>query len=386
MTEFPNIASSLAIDIEASAVFISMALGTMGVLLTGVLGWSRIRFSLTVLTCISSGILSFSIFEHQQALNGLIFFDRLTFFFHVFLLTATLLAIFLGDEQLPRQRVWAGADSDVLMLLATTGAMVMVSSANLIVLFLGFELLSVSVYVLAGLARWEKASAEAALKYFVLGAFSSAFFLYGMVLIYGATGTMNIVEIGARVGNGNLLLLMGLGLLLFGFGFKVSLVPFHFWTPDVYQGSPVSIAAYMAVIVKTAAFASFLRVMSTGFGDLAPHWEGIIWTLCAVTMTVGNLLALRQKSIKRMLAYSSIAHAGYILMGFLALGPTESGGASTIFYLLTYALMTISSFGIVLLATADSALQYENDDIQVLRGFGWQNPILGFCMTVAESA
>ncbi len=339
------------------------------------------RVGLPLAVCFATWVSLSSFLVHQDVATGaLIYHDTYTYLFSTILLLGTALTILLNHEQLEAQRMRVSADIDVLLLLATLGGIVMVAAANLIVLFIGFELLSVAVYALTGTARMEKASAEGSLKYFLLGAFSSTFLLYGMALIYGATGSMLISEIVSYAPAGNVLYLIGIGLIIFGFGFKVSLVPFHFWTPDVYQGAPASIAGYMAVVVKTAAFGSFLRVMLGAFGHVGEIWTYAIWCLAIITMTFGNLVALRQKSLKRMLAYSSIAHAGYALMGFLAF---EGGPEATSFYLLVYTLMTIAAFGVVLAITGDSEAQYGEDDISSLSGIGWSHPVLGVVMSVA---
>jgi NADH-quinone oxidoreductase subunit N len=314
--------------------------------------------------------------------GGLLDADGVSAFFGTLILIGTGLSSLLHYKQAAAQNASTSSDVDVLLLLTACGGMVMVSAANLIVFFVGFELLSVCVYVLSGIARKEQASAEAALKYFILGAFSSAFMLYGITLIYGATGSMDLLTIGKALTSTNVMGLIGIGLLLFGFCFKVSLVPFHFWAPDVYQGAPVSISAFMAVVVKAAAFGSFLRIMAEAFGGVAEVWTGLFWTLSVLTMTVGNLMALRQRSIKRMLAYSSVAHAGYALMGFLAFG--NAGGAEAVgFYMLAYMFMTITAFGVVLVVSAGSEAQYDRDDVDSLSGIGWTHPFLGIVMTIA---
>jgi NADH-quinone oxidoreductase subunit N len=319
---------------------------------------------------------------NDEAFSGLVYVDGFTTVLHTIILVGTAVTLLFNHKQLGLQRAESSIDVDVLLLLAAAGGMVMVSAAHLIVLFVGFELLSVSVYVLTGIARKERASAEGALKYFLLGAFSSAFLLYGMALVYGACGSMSMSQISISPNPDNMMLVVGLGLMIFGFGFKVSLVPFHVWTPDVYQGAPVSIAGFMAVVVKAAAFGSFLRLMYMAFGEMSEVWTGLIWILSVLTMTIGNLAALRQRSIKRMLAYSSVAHAGYALIGFLAFG--ISGGAeATLFYLIAYSLMTLAAFGVVLAATAGSDAQYADDDIESLAGLGFSHPFLGIVMTIA---
>ncbi|MCB0323525.1 MAG: NADH-quinone oxidoreductase subunit N [Bdellovibrionales bacterium] len=356
---------------------------TMTMLLLDLFGLCTSRLLWGLSACFLAWVFSCTQFYISEVgFSGLVFVDGYTTVLSTLILAGTALSLLLSHKYLGLQRAQTSIDVDVLILLAAAGGLVMVAAAHLIVIFIGFELLSVCVYVLTGIARKERASAEGALKYFLLGAFSSAFLLYGMALVYGATGTMFIEEIGQVGGPDNVLLLIGIGLLIFGFGFKVSLVPFHLWTPDVYQGAPVSVTTFMAVVVKTAAFGTFLRLMYVAFGGMTEWWEGLIWTLCVLTMTVGNLAALRQSSVKRMLAYSSIAHAGYALMGFLALGPA-GGAEATVFYLLAYGLMTVASFGVVLVATAGSDAQYGNDDISSLSGLGFSHPFLGVVMTVS---
>lgn len=333
----------------------------------------------------------------ERAFSGMLFIDPFTGFFCELILTGALLCLLLSHEQLSKQKVINTVDIDVLLIFATLGGILMVASANLLIFFVGFELLSICVYVLAGTARKESASAEAAMKYFILGAFSSAFLLYGIALVYGATGSFDIPEIAQALTQKQLaiqsgvatahspLLLLGIGLMLFGFCFKLGAVPFHFWAPDVYQGAPVSVTAFMAVVVKVAAFGAFLRVLHGGFAPVAPMWEGLIWTISAATMTVGNVMAVRQKSMKRMLAYSSVAHAGYALMGFLVIGGNE-GAQAVAFYLLAYTFMSIVAFGAVLLVTGGTEQQYSRDSIESFRGLGWKQPTLGFLLTISVLA
>ncbi len=237
------------------------------------------------------------------------------------------------------------------LLLGATGGMVLMALANdLIVMFLGLELLSLPLYVLSAFWRTNEASLEAGIKYFVLGAFSSAFFLYGIALIYGATGATNLVRINLALTQGGLtpspLLLMGVGLLLVGFGFKVGLVPFQWWMPDVYEGAPTPVTAFMSVATKAAAFAAFFRAFLVAVPPGIVDWQLVLAAIAVLTMTVGNIAALVQTNIKRMLAYSSIAHAGYILVALVAGG--DAGISAAAFYLAAYAAMNLAAFGAVI--------------------------------------
>lgn len=235
----------------------------------------------------------------------------------------------------------------VLMLLATIGMLFMVNAQDLVVLFLGLETMSVAVYVLAGYDRRSAFSAEAALKYFLMGAFASGFLLYGIALVYGAAGSSNLVLAGAQFSQGSLPLMarLGLGMLVIGFGFKVAAVPFQMWAPDVYDGAPTPVSGFMATAVKTAAFVALARVLYTSFSGSVVEWQPVVFTLALATMVVGNLVALVQKSLKRMLAYSSVAHAGYLLA---AIWPGSAVGVSAMtFYLLGYGLTTIAAFALL---------------------------------------
>jgi NADH-quinone oxidoreductase subunit N len=252
--------------------------------------------------------------------------------------------ILLSLGYLERERLLA-PEYYVLILLATAGMMFLGGAEDLIVLFLGLELMSVAVYVLAGFDRSNAFSAEAALKYFLIGAFASGFLLYGIALVYGATGTTNLSLAGAQLAGKPLALMaaLGLGLLLIGFGFKVAAVPFHMWAPDVYDGSPTPVTGFMATGVKAAAFAALVRVLMETFPSAVSVWQPIVAGLAIASMVLGNFAALGQRSLKRMLAYSSVAHAGYLLT---AVWPgTQTGAAAVLLYLLAYSLTTLASFG-----------------------------------------
>jgi NADH-quinone oxidoreductase subunit N len=289
------------------------------------------------------------------------------------------LTVLVSFDYLERERLLA-PEYYALLLFATLGMMLMVAGDDLMVVFLGLELMSVAVYVLAGINRHSPAAAEAALKYFLLGAFASGFLLYGIALVYGATATTNLSQIGAQVRTLGLgdspMLLIGLGLLLVGFGFKVAAVPFHMWAPDVYDGSPTPVTGYMATGVKAAAFAALLRVLGEGFGDVAA-WQQIVWWLAVATMVVGNLIALAQRTVKRMLAYSSIAHAGYLLVAVVA--STSLGSAAFVFYLVAYSLTTLAAFALLAAKGRDGERDVLIDD---LAGLGARRPWLALALAV----
>jgi NADH-quinone oxidoreductase subunit N len=268
-----------------------------------------------------------------------------------------------------------------LILLATSGMMFLAGAEDLIVLFLGLEVMSVAVYVLAGYNRGNASSSEAALKYFLIGSFASGFLLYGIALAYGATGTTNLSLIGAQLAGGDLSLMaaLGLGLLLVGFGFKVAAVPFHMWAPDVYDGAPTPVTAFMATGVKAAAFAALVRVLMEGFPAAHGLWQPVIAGLAIASMVVGNLVALAQRTLKRMLAYSSIAHAGYLLA---AVWPgTRLGSGAVLLYLAAYGLTTLASFGFLAALGRHGERSVTYDDIA---GLGANRPWiaagLGICM------
>lgn len=297
----------------------------------------------------------------------------------IFLLGA-ILTVLLSLGYVGRERILM-PEYYLLILFATIGMMVMAAAADLIVLFLGLEIMSVCVYVLAGINRRSVFGAEAALKYFLLGAFASGFVIYGIALIYGAAGTTNLTMIHIRSGTlglqSNGMLMAGIGLFLIGFAFKVAAVPFHMWAPDVYDGAPTPITGFMAAAVKAAGFAALLRVLLHALGDSIEIWQNAVWWLAVVTMFGGNLMALAQRRIKRMLAYSSIGHAGYLLTAVV--GGTESGAAAYLFYAFAYTLTTVGAFGVLTVVGRDGERNLEIDDFA---GLASRRPWLAFAMTV----
>ena len=311
--------------------------------------------------------------------TGMIAVDGFRLFANWIFLAAAALTVLISFSYVQRQRLQAG-EFYSLILLSTAGMMFMAAARDLMVIFLGLEVMSIAVYALTGFNRRDRKSAEAGLKYFLLGAFSTGFFLYGIALVYGATGSTNVALIGASVSGGTAsmgLLTTGIALLAIGFAFKVSAVPFHMWTPDVYEGAPAPVTAFMSAAVKAAAFVAFLRVFLVGFDGAYESWYPIIWWLAAITMVGANLVALVQSNVKRMLAYSSIAHAGYLLVALAAANQTAAAGL--LFYLLVYTVMNIGAFAIVITVAHQGEERLQVEDYA---GFGWAQPMLGVLLTI----
>lgn len=323
----------------------------------------------------------------ETAFNGMAVLDGFAVFLDVIILTAGIAGIALAYDYLKRMKLERG-EYYVLMLLSISGMLLMAQAYDMIIVFLALELLSIPLYVLAGFARPRRESEEAALKYFLLGALASAFVLYGVALIFAGTAHTDLVGIQAALAGGaaNLpLFIAGAGVALVGFAFKVAAVPFHMWTPDVYQGAPTPVTGFMAVAVKAAGFAALMRVFLTIFPDLTDltaEMTPILWVLAALTMIVGNLLAVVQKNIKRLLAYSSIANAGYMLMAFVPFGNGEVAGnalASMLFYLVAYGLTSFGAWAVVTSLEQAEGHGLELDDYA---GLGKKYPWLAVCMLV----
>ncbi len=316
----------------------------------------------------------------RSGFEGMFISDGYALFFKLIFLIISFLTVLVSIGYIQREGIPFG-EYYALILFATLGMMLMAAGSHLITIFLGLETMSVSIYILAGMMREDKRSVEAALKYFLLGAFATGFLLYGVALIYGATGSLYLKDVAAYIASKNLLrspmLLMSLVFLTIGFGFKIASVPFHMWTPDVYEGAPTSITAFMATGVKAAAFSALVRVFFSALPAFRPDWTSIMWVICVATMTVGNIVAISQNNIKRMLAYSSIAHAGYILVAFVA--GTDLGTSGILFYLMAYAFMNIGAFTVVILLGKKGE---ENTLISDYAGIGFKYPLLAVSMTI----
>ena len=283
----------------------------------------------------------------------------------------------LGAGFLRREGV-GGPEYYALALISASGAMFMATANDLILVFLGLEILSIPLYVMAGLDRRREGSLEAAMKYFVLGAFSSAIFVYGIALTYGATGSTNLAQIGAFLARNaiasNGVLLGGLAFLIVGFGFKIAAVPFHYWTPDVYEGSPSPAVGFMASIAKVGAFAALIRALMSTFPTLAASWQPVLWVLAVASLFLGAGVAVVQTNVKRMLAYSSINHAGFILLGLQA--ATSQGVSASLYYLFAYSFLVLGSFGVVALVGDD------DQHIDAYRGLARRNPMLALTFAI----
>jgi NADH-quinone oxidoreductase subunit N len=322
------------------------------------------------------------------AFNEIVILDPYAGFWKLLLYGITALTILLSLAYLKIEHIHLG-EYYGFMLLSLSGMMIMVSAADLLTIYLGMELMSLSLYVLAGFKRYEARSLEASAKYFVLGAFSSGILLYGISLLFGAAGGTRLSLIANAVatrGFHDPFLLLGMILLIVGFGFKIAAVPFHMWTPDVYEGSPTAVTAYMAVASKAASFGAFVRVFLEGLGGLTVDWYTLVLMLCIATLLLGNVVAIVQTNIKRMLAYSSIAHAGYALIGLVVAGRATAeasvrsfGIASVMLYLAVYAFMTLGAFAVVSMLRKGGV---EGDEIEDYAGLAKRQPVAALLMMV----
>jgi NADH-quinone oxidoreductase subunit N len=348
----------------------------------------RVRVATAATVVISGSSLGIALWQwsdvaehgpHTYIANAVVM-DGFSVLFMILISIAMFLTALVANGYLEREGV-QGAEFHVLALISASGAMVMAMANDLIVIFLGLEILSIALYVLTAFNYRRVASGEAALKYFILGGFSSAIFVYGIALTYGATGSTNLTQIAdflsKNVVLSNGLLLAGLALLLAGFAFKIAAVPFHMWTPDVYQGAPTPVTGFMAAVAKAGAFAALLRVLFSSFGVVSSDWRPILYGLAVLSLVLGAFVALRQRDVKRMLAYSSINHAGFILLGVVA--GTARGASASLYYLFAYMFMTIGSFAVV---TVLGRSGDDDHDLSHYRGLAGRQPVLALAFAV----
>lgn len=320
----------------------------------------------------------------RAAFSDMLILDRFGTIVNWILLGATAITILISLDYMPRQGLVRG-EFYPLLLFATSGMLLLVQANDLVMIFIGVETLSIALYILTGFAVPQFKSGEAAIKYLLLGAFAAGFLVYGIALIYGFTGVTSLTAIQASLSEKNLagvsiqdsILLAGLGFVLIALGFKVSMVPFHAWTPDVYEGAPTPITAYMSVTTKGAAFVAMLRLLVVGFPALKAEWQLIFGILAAATMIYGNVVAVAQSKLKRMLAYSSIGHAGYMLLGVLP--ASDLGASAFLVYLLAYALTNLGAFAVLVGLENRGITSFELND---LRGLGRRHPLLAAAMAV----
>ena len=371
-------------DFEWILPEITAAVFGLLVLLTDALGKTSKGRSGGILTLIGAGLaFCFAVRLWGMGTNifsGLYTIDDFgTFFKAIFLLILFFVALislgYARREEMPAGEYYA------LLIFAALGMMVMVSSNSFVTIFIGLELMSLSIYVLCGLLKGQAAALEASLKYFLLGSFATAFFLYGVALIFASTGALDIRMVRAVAAARNLsadpVFLTGMALLIVGFGFKTASVPFHMWTPDVYEGAPTSVTVFMATGVKAAAFGAFLRVFYTAFYPFIGDWSSVLWLIAVLTMSAGNVIALVQNNMKRLLAYSSIAHAGYILIAFVTGDRILS--SSILYYLLAYTFMNLGAFTVVIVLGRKGE---GHEDIDSYAGLAARHPFISLCMTV----
>ncbi len=336
---------------------------------------------MTSVALVIAGLLSFGLFDlNVKAFYGAVQIDNFSVFFKIIIIAGAFIVALMSMDYLRRDDIQI-CEYYALLLFATVGMTLLASAADLITIFIAIEIMSMSIYVLVGMRRNEPFAIEAALKYFILGSFASGILVYGIALVYGASKSINLMQIAYAAAGGSVLepklFAIGIGLILVGFGFKVASVPFHMWAPDVYQGAPAPITGFMSMGVKAAAFAAAIRVFMVAFSGYMPAWQPVVWWLAVLTMIAGNLMALMQENIKRMLAYSSIAHAGYLLVG-LSVG-SEQAGAAMLYYLAAYAFMNLGAFGVIV---AVSGGDKELENIPDWSGLAYRYPGMSAAMAL----
>lgn len=334
---------------------------------------------LAIIGLVGAGAASVLLWNRNATSFGVVTADNFSLFVNLVLVAVGILTVIFSSQTVDRDGIPAG-EYYAIMLFAIVGMMLMGQATDLLVIFLALETMSIAVYVLTGIRREQQQSTEAAFKYFLLGAFASAFFLYGVAFLYGVTGSTNLDRIGSVIAaqsmSGNPMILLGVGMLIVGFAFKVAAVPFHMWSPDAYEGAPAVVTGFMSTGVKAAAVAAFVRVFLSSLEPMITDWAPVLWVIAAATMILGTVVGVAQTSLKRMLAYSSIAHGGYLLAGLVA--GNDVGKAAILFYLAAYALTNLGAFGVIaMLGTRERA----NDDLRDYAGLFRSHPTLAVLMT-----
>ena len=335
---------------------------------------------LAIIGLVGAGAASVLLWNRNATSFGVVTADNFALFVNLVLVGVGILTVVFSSQTVERDGLPMG-EYYAVMLFAIVGMMLMAQATDLLLIFLALETMSIAVYVLTGMRRDQQQSTEAAFKYFLLGAFASAFLLYGVAFLYGVTGSTSLDRIGTVIAaqsmTGNPMILLGVGLLIVGFAFKVGAVPFHMWTPDVYEGAPTVVTAFMSTGVKAAAVAAFVRVFLSALEPMIGDWAPVLWLVAAATMILGTVVGVAQTSLKRMLAYSSIAHGGYLIAGLVA--GNDVGKAAILFYLAAYALTNLGAFGVIaLLGTRERA----NDDLRDYAGLWHTHPGLATLMTM----
>jgi NADH-quinone oxidoreductase subunit N len=335
---------------------------------------------LGIIGLVGAGLASALLWNHNATSFGVVRADNFSLFINITLVIIGLLTIVFSGDVIDREELPAG-EYYTLMLFSIAGMMLMAAATDLLVIFLALEILSLGVYVLTAIRRSSFAGTEGAFKYFLLGAFSSAFFLYGVALTFAFAGSTRLERVASAVASQgstpSVLLLIAVGLLMVGFAFKVSAVPFHMWTPDAYQGAPTIVTGFMSTAVKAAAFAAFLRVFLSAFDPVRGSWTPLLTGIAIATMVIGTVVGVAQTNVKRMLAYSSIAHAGYLLVGIIA--ANSVGKAAVLFYLLSYALTNLGAFAVIALLASKP---YEHDEVRDFSGLWESRPGMAGLMTI----
>jgi NADH-quinone oxidoreductase subunit N len=335
---------------------------------------------LAIIGLVGAAVACVLLWDRNATAFGVVTADNFALFVNLVLITVGIFTVIFASQTLDRDGMPAG-EFYALLLFSIVGMMLMAQATDLLVVFLALETMSIAVYVLTGFRRDQQGSTEGAFKYFLLGAFASAFLLYGIAFLFGVTGSTSLERIGSVIAaqsmSGNPMILLAVGMLIVGFGFKVAAVPFHMWSPDAYEGAPAVVTGFMSTGVKAAAIAAFARLFLTALEPMIASWAPVLWLVAAATMIVGSVVGVAQTSLKRMLAYSSIAHGGYLLVGLIA--ANDTGKAALLFYLAAYAITNLGAFGVIaLLGSKDRA----NDDLRDYAGLWQSHPVLAGLMTV----